>query len=1428
MAESGTCNVCSAPCASCMHFNRLVTGIKTEGSSAEAICGNTSSQHSTNKSVDVNPLKKRSFDNLQDTASVTSNYESVSENIKNKDTVRTYCLSEDVTYPDLSAAGSPGRAHVSRSLASASSVNVSNKCDQKKTEECLEGHDEYSNRVDYTMIDKGNNIENAKKLQNLSIPNNSGVLKLVKGDNSQNPPPTTGPCAELDEGRHSKSDKDRNDSIISYQGGSSFSLVARKLESRELDFDQSNKASPIVSSSDVSVYPRMKTEVKIEKDSNYLPEESLDVVSTSKGTSNDLTKLPVMQQQSLESHSGDESEEIVEHDVNICDICGDAGREDLLATCSGCSDGAEHTYCMYEKMEKVPEGEWFCEECRLADKIRKQRDMVEEAVKGHLYSRSRSLQKNLSVKLDLKESYVEGNRTETYTPATQSRKRQLDKVDSVITPKRQAIEIAKDLTVASTPRRLSRDGSFNSTAQEKVNKSSYLPSHRIHNLSPQPQTDKGPLSKSNSFNALSWKPKGNSMDNMPHKQKGPREPSDAKDGANRLMARSLSLRPANLGRPNAAEPKVIMLSPKSSHGSDMKGFKKLKEPLSFERRKSFRDERTPSMSSSLGSASGTDQKVGSWENGLVSSDYNSKDSKAALSDGKITPLPKLIGHASRRTSDMSEKKLNKTHVKDESASNTAAKHSSNVDAILNPDLPSPREASNPVVKNADSTSRSRLGSLSSNLCQRCKEPITAAHVCVISSPRVSAADSSAGRVAVEDADKVNPVKAALHAAALLKKSVICKKSKSPDPENFDEQPVLMPNSNGGHAPQDLLSGSNYMKNTSSAEKKHIGKSTLHIFGTVSGQESSINSVNKSYFSSKEHFSSNSMIVDSVVTGDGKSNCKTLPTQSFPPMWAAPTSAIPELEYIWQGDFEVNRNGEKVADMHPGFQAHLSTFASPKVMEAVHKFSPKLSLMEIPRVTVWPAQFRETGATEDNIALYFFARDIESYEKHYKILLDKMMRNDVALKGNINGVELLIFPSSQLPQKSQRWNMLFFMWGVFHIKKHNCQSQVAGLIRKPDTHRGSCIIASDASPSIPMTAHPVLDSKQLNSDFVRHSGSGRSSDCAQSCSKWSSTNNFGEEHTRSMDCEVKPKPTLIGAITAGEAMYGNKCMLVDERSVIDGQGISPDNQELCYASQGIDSLGNDENEAKRVKMERKIKNEESDVKPSLKKEPSMKHLPVKEYDCGQANNKTPFNVYLTEIASPVSDGEESKSALASSGSKDLTIGCSTSNDHHTGSRISSQKIMYDLNLDARHFLEESGTAEGFLSAAESPQSIDVLGVSSARWDLNSSANDVQVDGDSKDRQEPEPGLPSLDLSLCADTESFHPRSGALPLFVEMAEPCVGGAERKEDAPAASLSLSLAFPGMGENQLKQASMRTDQLNGPIQAKPPFLIFGGLAEK
>lgn len=68
-------------------------------------------------------------------------------------------------------------------------------------------------------------------------------------------------------------------------------------------------------------------------------------------------------------------------------------------------------------------------------------------------------------------------------------------------------------------------------------------------------------------------------------------------------------------------------------------------------------------------------------------------------------------------------------------------------------------------------------------------------------------------------------------------------------------------------------------------------------------------------------------------------------------------------------------GGKPPDLYGGIQAYLSTLASPRVPEAVNKFPGRVPLNEVPRLSTWPAQFHESGANEDHIALYFFAKDL---------------------------------------------------------------------------------------------------------------------------------------------------------------------------------------------------------------------------------------------------------------------------------------------------------------------------------------------------------------------------------------------------------------------------------------------------------------------
>ena len=77
----------------------------------------------------------------------------------------------------------------------------------------------------------------------------------------------------------------------------------------------------------------------------------------------------------------------------------------------------------------------------------------------------------------------------------------------------------------------------------------------------------------------------------------------------------------------------------------------------------------------------------------------------------------------------------------------------------------------------------------------------------------------------------------------------------------------------------------------------------------------------------------------------------------------------------RGSFELKRSGS-LLEICEGFQAHLSTRASCKVREVATKFPDKVKLEEVSRLSSWPLQFKKKGPTEDNIALFFFAKDVK--------------------------------------------------------------------------------------------------------------------------------------------------------------------------------------------------------------------------------------------------------------------------------------------------------------------------------------------------------------------------------------------------------------------------------------------------------------------
>ncbi|XP_071919932.1 ASI1-immunoprecipitated protein 2 isoform X2 [Coffea arabica] len=148
-------------------------------------------------------------------------------------------------------------------------------------------------------------------------------------------------------------------------------------------------------------------------------------------------------------------------------------------------------------------------------------------------------------------------------------------------------------------------------------------------------------------------------------------------------------------------------------------------------------------------------------------------------------------------------------------------------------------------------------------------------------------------------------------------------------------------------------------------------------------------------------------------------------------------AVPLIDYIWKGECEI-QNSSRLPRILYRIQAHLSTMSSSKIPEAVKNFSNKILLEEVSRLTAWPIQFQEYYPQDDSIGLYIFAEDIESYI-NYKSLVQYMVDRDIALKGNFDRIELLIFSSHLLPESSHYWNGLLYLWGVFKERKVNCST-----------------------------------------------------------------------------------------------------------------------------------------------------------------------------------------------------------------------------------------------------------------------------------------------------------------------------------------------------------------------------------------------------
>ncbi|XP_020886847.1 uncharacterized protein LOC9320411 [Arabidopsis lyrata subsp. lyrata] len=631
-------------------------------------------------------------------------------------------------------------------------------------------------------------------------------------------------------------------------------------------------------------------------------------------------------------------------DVKVCDTCGDAGREDLLAICSRCSDGAEHTYCMRVMLKKVPKGYWLCEECKFAEEAEKQK----LETKGKRESEvNRNTQSSSKRHIDKFETAPDSKRLAVEAP-TGSPKRS-------VLPRVSALSRETSFKGLEKPaRKLAHHSSFNSYSSDDT--------ESTRSTDSQLRSPKGSFYKSNSFNSSSSRPKVRPVDDvmLPRQKTGKGNSSfDVKEGFSKNVGKSMSSRCIDVGS-------------SSCNGSEVKGSKQLKDRSTVA---------NPSVSISRGNSS-------------IPYAKSPRDLKDLQSDGKQGSLSKQARHLSRnRLEDIvasvgDSSKNEKCSSSEQISSETKCK-----DELAHVDgLPRSREFREAGEKSKDAVGNHQKQNIS------------------------------------EDINKGNRLRAAVDAALRKKPSF----SKNRGLEQSDLPSVSNVDSGCNKALKSLPSKVPVIRDWPVGFQGLPGG---HPNLRTDKQTNAVNG-NQSTLAGTDAMAAFQSVELEVNFPSVKPVMRDLPVAA--PNVLSTTSAIPEHEYIWQGDLEVQKS-RNLSAMHSGIQAYLSTSASPKVVEVVKQFPEKVTLNEVPRLSSWPAQFQDTGAKEQHVALFFFAKDIESYEKNYKPLVDNMIQKDLALKGSLEGVELLIFASNQLPQDCQRWNMLFFLWGVFRGKKESCSN-----------------------------------------------------------------------------------------------------------------------------------------------------------------------------------------------------------------------------------------------------------------------------------------------------------------------------------------------------------------------------------------------------
>ncbi|XP_020577328.1 uncharacterized protein LOC110022620 [Phalaenopsis equestris] len=779
-------------------------------------------------------------------------------------------------------------------------------------------------------------------------------------------------------------------------------------------------------------------------------------------------------------------------DVKVCDICGDAGREDHLAICSKCSDGAEHTYCMREMLDRVPEGEWLCEECKIKETECSNANEC-EGVDGRLKleclndinqnSTSTSIPRKIH-KLDARPTELDsrGSAKEMHCPLV-SIMRPVDPLEQgkaselsgasietaslnpkpvlshQISSKSQGVGKLKTVRMEPSLESLLAKGYGTSLSKTRLRSSSFKGLPPLY-------SPRGKISRSFSFNNSNTNSKVKAqVENAPPKQRFTRELITnelRKEGSFNASTKTLFKNRNSECFNTELVSKNTLLKP--SRNEDLRALKEVKDRNRVEKNNfSAKGNSVVRPPAAITTNYSPKVDVKFLQNDGITNNLSEK-SVCGLSEGVnagCNEMKKQVSYSSKTTKSYDDDNLNRFKVAKEAIrrSFSVIDNSYRKVGIVS------HCSADQLLQSSDKDSRmsdssiyfsSRLSSRAGNKTfhsQRGNGTGRTTHDEQGGSGHRTSAEQNSREVEKKGNKWRRVVNAALSRSGVLK---------SEKTDALEEHPAVGVDMICEAAPKHLV----VEKNTGKVGSEDSVDVSTKMLSFVGSAQLAVLPVEGSDEANGMRDATN------ISELNVKSFGETLRGEATHLADSLSGSAVPKLECIWQGNFNVIGNGSH-SNMFFGIQAHLSTCASYRVFKLATKMPGNVQLDEVSHISSWPLQLLRSGPQDENIALFFFAKDTESYDKSYRKLMDKMHRNDLALRGNIGGAELLIFTSNKLPMKSQRWNSMRYLWGMFRGKRR---------YYLPVMDEQKTSLSSEQKFSLPSIADVVSKAKSLETNL----------------------------------------------------------------------------------------------------------------------------------------------------------------------------------------------------------------------------------------------------------------------------------------------------------------------------------------------------------